>query len=196
MIKPMVLALALAAASAVQAQPSPAASAASKPAPSSPAKAALVSRVLQLQQPAIEGMARQLAEQPALQLLQRAGAALQRMPPEQREAAARDIQAEARKYADDADALVRDRAVKLAPSTIGVLLDERFTEAELKQLVAILESPVNKKFQAAGGDMQRALGEKVVADTRPIIEPKVRALEDAIVKRIQAVAPAASAPAK
>jgi hypothetical protein len=39
-----------------------------------------------------------------------------------------------------------------------------FTEDELKQIIAILESPVNRKFQAHGPDMQRALGEKLVAE--------------------------------
>jgi hypothetical protein len=57
------------------------------------------------------------------------------------------------------------------------MLEERFTEDELKQIIAILESPVNRKFQAMGGDMQRALIEKLVAETRPLIEPKLRALE-------------------
>jgi hypothetical protein len=49
--------------------------------------------------------------------------------------------------------------------------------------------------------MQQALGEKLVADTRPQIEPKVRALEDTVGKRLglpaQGAAPAApAAPAK
>jgi uncharacterized protein len=203
MTKLLVLALALAAASTVQAQTPPAASAAAKPASPaasrpaiSPVKAALVAKVLQLQQPAIEAMARQLAEQPAVQMLQQANTAMQRVPPEQREAVARDIQAEARKYAAEATPLVQERAVKLAPSTVGALLDDRFTEAELKQLVALLESPVNRKFQESAGDMQRALGEKLVAETRPLIEPRVRALEQAIVRRLDSAAPAASAPKK
>jgi uncharacterized protein len=203
MTKSLVLALALAAASAAQAQTPPAPSAAAKPASSaaskpasSPAKAALVAKVLQLQQPAIEVMARQLAEQPAIQMLQQANTAMQRVPPEQREAVARDIQAEARKYVAETVPMVQERAVKLAPSTVGALLEDRFTEAELKQLVAILESPVNRKFQESSSDMQRALGEKLVAETRPLVEPRVRALEQTIVRRLDASAPAASAPKK
>jgi len=75
------------------------------------------------------------------------------------------------------------------------LLESRFTEDELKQLVAILESPVNKKFQQMGGDMQRAIGERLVAETRDSVEPKVRALEQSVSKRFEAFAAAASAPA-
>jgi hypothetical protein len=54
------------------------------------------------------------------------------------------------------------------------------------------------KFQAAGGDIQRALAEKVVADTRPQVEQRFRSLEDNIARRLGVPAPnagAAAAPA-
>ena len=154
------------------------------PAPASAAKKELVARVLKLQQPGIEAMARQLAEQPARQLLQGAGQGLQRLPAERREAVARDIEADVRKYIEEATPIVRDRAVALAPSTIGPLLEERFTEDELKQVIAMLESPVNRKFQAMGGDMQKAIGEKLIADTRGDVELKVRALDQTVARRL------------
>lgn len=160
---------------------------------SSPAKKALVAKVLQLQQPGIEAMAKQLAEQPALQMMQQVGAALQRVPAERREAVAKEIQADARKYAEEATPIVRERAVKLAPATIGALLEERFTEDELKQVVALLESPINRKLQAMGPEMQRALGEKLVGETRASIEPKVKALEQSIVKRLEPAGAASGA---
>jgi len=179
------LALAAAGAQAQTATP-PASAAAAKPAlPTSPAKKALVAKLLQLQQPGIESMARQLAEQPALQMLQQSRPALQRLPPERREAVAKEIQADARKYAEEATPIVRDRAVKLAPTTIGTMLEERLTEDELKQVIAILESPANRKFQAMAGDMQRALGEKLVAETGPLIEPKVKALEQSMRTKLE-----------
>lgn len=151
---------------------------------SSPAKKELVARVLQLQQPGIEAMARQLAEQPARQLLQGAGQGLQRLPAERREAVARDIEADVRKYIEEATPIVRDRAVALAPTTIGPLLEERFTEDELRQVVAMLESPVNRKFQQLGPDMQKAIGEKLIADTRGEVETKVRALDQTVARRL------------
>ena len=149
-----------------------------------PGKKELVARVLQLQQPGIEAMARGLAEQPAMQLMQQAGQALQRVPAERREALGKDIEADLRKYAEDTVPIVRDRAVKLAPSTIGPLLEERFTEEELRQVVAMLESPVIRKFQGMAGDMQRALTEKVVAETKTEVEPKVRAMQQSVAKRL------------
>ncbi len=158
------------------------------------AKKDLVARIVKLQQPAIEAMARSMAEQPAATLMERAAAALpQRVAADKREAVARDIKADAKKYVDDAVPLVRDRALRLAPSTLGAVLEEKFTEDELRQLLAALESPALAKFQQLGNDMQQVLLEKLLADTRPTIEPKVKALEQSIARRLGVVAaPAAT----
>jgi hypothetical protein len=159
-------------------------------APSSPAKKELVGRILKLQQPGIEGMARGLVEQPAAELMGNAASALPaRVPKDKQDAVAKDIQADIQKYLDEAVPLVQGRAVKLAPTTIGTLLEEKFTEDELKQVVAIIESPVYVKFQRMGEDMQKTLVEKLVADTRTTIEPKVRTLEQAVAKRLGVTAP-------
>ncbi|MCU0813074.1 MAG: hypothetical protein MUC32_01680 [Burkholderiaceae bacterium] len=160
-------------------------------------KKALVAKVLQLQQPGIESTARIVAEQPAMQMLQQAAMAIRaRVPEDKREALARDIQADAKKYADEAVPLLRDSAVKLAPTTIGPILEREFNEAELKQLITILESPVNRKFQSLGGEMQRSLTEKLVAESKPAIEPKLRALQQSVGDRINAAAAAPGAPAQ
>jgi len=164
--------------------------------PSSPAKKELVARILKLQQPGIEGMARNIAEQPAAEMMDRASMALPaRVAADKRDAVAREIQADAKKYVDEAVPLVTGRAVKLAPSTIGALLEEKFSEDELKQVVAIIESPAYNKFQQLGGEMQKVLVEKLVVDTRGQIEPKVKALEQSIAKRLGITAPPAGAAA-
>ena len=161
----------------------------------SAAKNELVVKILQLQRPAIEGIATVLAQQPAQQMMQGASVALQsRVAPEKREAVAKEIQADLKKYADEVVPLLRERAVKMAPTTIGTLLEEKFTEDELRQLIAIMESPVNKKFSQMNGELQKALGEKLVADTRSIVEPKVKALDATIGKRLGMTPPPAPGP--
>lgn len=193
MAAPVAMALAmLLPASAVQAQLAPVP-------PGSPAKKELVAKILVLQQPAVEGIATMLAQQPAAQMMQSANLALQtRVPAEKRETIAKEIQADVKKYVDEAVPLLRERAVKIAPSTIGALLEEKFTEEELKQLIAIMESPVNRKYGQLNNELQKVLGEKLVAETRGVIEPKVRVLEESIFKRFatdpEAAASAASAP--
>lgn len=166
---------------------------------SSAAKKELVAKVLQLQQPGIEMAARALAERPAAQMMQQAGIALQaRIPADKREAVAKEIQADLNAYVNEAVPLVTAQAIKVAPLTIGAMIDEKFTEDELKQLIAIIESPVNRKFVQLGGDMQKALADRLVTDTQGDIAPKVKALEQAISKRLGLGTPKAAAktPAK
>jgi hypothetical protein len=152
---------------------------------STPAKKELIAKVLQAQQPAFEIMARQMVEQPAMQLLQRAGQYIQaRIPADKREGVARDVQAEARKYVDETYPFVRERALRLAPSTVGVVMDEQMSEDELRQILAIFESPAWRKFQGMGAEMQKALADKLVADVKDEVEPKVRSLDVALAKRL------------
>jgi len=149
------------------------------------AKKELVARILKVQQPGIEQLARDLAKQPASELL---GSAIEyvqtQVPADKREALAKGLQEDGDKYMNDAYPLVRERALKLAPSTVGALLEEKFSEDELKQVAAMLESPVYAKFQTLGGDMQRSLVNKLVPELKPQMEPKLRALDASIAKRL------------
>jgi hypothetical protein len=170
-------------------------------APASAAKKELVQKVIQLQQPAVEALARALAERPLVTLTQRVGPALQqRVAADKREAVGKEIQADMRKYVDEAVPIVRERALKLAPGVMAPTLEEKLTEDELRQVLAALEmlqSPAVRKFQQLGGEFERALGEKLVGETRASIEPKLQALEQTVAKRL-GVTPAAggaSAPA-
>jgi hypothetical protein len=178
----IILSLALAC-SAVQAQ-------------STPAKKELIARILKIQQAGIEAMARDLTRQPASDLVAGAVEYLQtQVAADKREALAKGVQQDADKYFNETYPIVRDRALKLAPTTVGTLLDEKFNEDELKQVVAMMESPVYVKFQSLGPDMQRALVGKLVPDLKPQVTPKVRALDDAIAKRLGVPSVASSAAA-
>lgn len=170
----------------------------------SPAKKELVQKALQLQQAGIEGIGNVIANQTANQVLQAAGQAMARVPADKREAVGAELQAEVRKFHEEAAPLLRGLAVKLAPATLGAQLEEKFSEDELKALVAWLESPVSRKFQQFSGEIQQAMAQKVVAESRSQMEPKLKALEQsmgaklnaAIGSKPAAAAPKASAPAK
>jgi uncharacterized protein len=176
------------------------------PAPVSAAKKELVQKVLLLQQPAIENMARNLVEQPAGQMMQAAGRALQQqVPAEKRESVGKGIEADVKKYVDESYPAVRERAVKLAPSTIGAVLEEKFSDDELKQLIAWLESSVNKKYLQLGPEMQNGFMQKLVGEARPLLDPKLQLLETKVRAALgvsagpsasSAPATAGSAPAK
>jgi hypothetical protein len=195
MLKNTLVAASLVAAFAVQAQTLP-------PAPSTASKKDYIARILKAQQPAIEALARGLAERPALEIMGSAAQVLpSRVPKEKQDAVGKEIEADVRKYVDESVPVVQRRAVALAPTTIGAVLEEKFSEEELKQIAAALENPALVKYQGTVPAMQQALGEKLVAETRSTIEPKVKALEEQIGKRLGitagAAAPAApAAPAR
>lgn len=163
-------------------------------APASAAKKELVQRLVTLQQPALDNMARNLAERPVIQMMSAAENAVQsRVPPEKRQAMADQIKGEMRKFLDDAVPLVRDRASKIGQTSLGPVFEEKFTEDELRQLVAQLESPAYKKFQQALPDLTNVFVQQLVAEVEPSINPKLNALEQRVGAIINAGAPAAAA---
>lgn len=146
-------------------------------------KKELAAKLLQLQQSGAENVGRALAGQLAQRILQSAGNAIQRVAPEKREAVGREIQADVKKFHDEIEPLLRERALRLAPS-LAPTIEERFTEDELKQVIAWVESPVSKKYAQLDSDLGNALAEKVIADTRSTVETKAKALEAGIGKRL------------
>jgi hypothetical protein len=146
-------------------------------------KKELVQKLLTIQQTALEGTARGLAENPARQL---AGAAqpvlAQAVPEDKREATAKAIDVEIRKYLDAATPILRASTLKLSQSVIAPMFEEKFTEEELRQLVGMLDSPTLKKYQGLLPEMSNALLEKVVQDARPQVDPKLQAAQQAIRK--------------
>src|SRR5688572_30537583 len=187
-MKKLITAALLACASTAFAQSTPAA----PPAPVSAAKKELVAKLLQLQQPGIDNMAKMIAERPVIQLMQQAGQALQQVPPEKREATGKSLQADAQKFVEEATPVIRERAMKLVPSTVGTLLEERFSEDELKQLIAWHESPIKKKYEQVGPEMQNSLVQKLLADAGQVLDPKLQALQQRMGSTLRA---AAGAPA-
>ncbi len=179
-----------------QSTPAPAAPAsASAPAPSSPAKKELVQRVLKLQQSGIERLATAMTEEPAVVLVERASMMIAaNVPKERQEAISKEIQADVQKYLKDTVPQVRKSAQQLAPSTIGAVLESKFSEEELRQVVAVMESPAYAKYQQLSGEMQQTLQAKLLDDTRATVEPRVQALEKTLGDRLRA-ATQASAPA-
>ena len=116
----------------------------------SASKKALIDKVVRLQQQAIvDSMAAAIVQQPLPQLMQAGRAALQQVPAEKREATAKAMDADLKKFVDENVPYLKDKIAKAVPTTASALLDERFNEDELKQIVAWAESPVSQKFGLA-----------------------------------------------
>ncbi|MBW8829568.1 MAG: DUF2059 domain-containing protein [Burkholderiales bacterium] len=155
-------------------------------APSSPAKKDLINKALSMQQAGIDELAKTVAERPVISLGQQAGAALQTVPAEKRDAIAKSIDADFKAYLEEAAPLIRDRVAKLTPLTVGAMLDEKMTEDELKQLVAWLESPVRKKYEQLGPELRNSLLQKLLPDVSPMLDPKLTALQEKVAGTLRA----------
>jgi flagellar biosynthesis/type III secretory pathway protein FliH len=159
-------------------------------------KKELASKLLQLQQNGVEQVGRNMAGQIAQRVLAVSGQALGRMPADKREATAREIQADVKKFYDELEPVLRKRATDLAPSVATSVYEERFSEDELKQVIAWLELPVSRKFAQVDAELGNALVQKIAADTKPTVDTRLAALEQTIAKKL-GLKPgsAASAPA-
>lgn len=150
------------------------------PAPSPTAKKELVAKVIALQQPAVESLAREIVTRPAMQLAQAAASALLSVAPEKREALGKSIDADIKRFIDESAPILRERALKIAPATLGPILEEKLTEEDLKQVVAWLESATAKKYQQLAGELQQTLGQKLIGEAGPLLEPKLQALQQKV----------------
>lgn len=131
-----------------------------------------VQKLLATQQTSLDNTARDLTERPARQLVGAAQPVLaQAVPADKREATAKLVDVEIKKYIDGALPTVRASTLKLSQSVMGPMFEEKFTEDELKQLVAILDSAVLKKYQGMLPEVGNALVEKVMVDARPQVDP-------------------------
>ncbi len=185
----LLAALALAAGHAAAATPAPApapaAAAAAAAAAIPPAKQVLIDKILKLWN--IDGIGQSMLQLPVADAVQQARAVLQgRAAADKRDAAMSDIVKDVKQFMEETTPLTRASADKLIPTTISPLLAERFSEDELRQLLAILESPVKKKFEAMVPEMQKNLGEQVVTDVGPVVNPKLQGLKERIGMRLRA----------
>jgi uncharacterized protein len=158
-------------------------------APVPAAKQELVNRVLQLWHP--ETIGESMLQAPVGDAVQHGARLLQgRVSPEKRDAALKEIVADARQFMDENKPLAQASAQKLVGTTVAPMLAERFTEDELRQIITILESPVKKKFEGMVPELQKKLGEGVAADTRAVMDPKLQELQQRIGMRLRsAVSP-------
>ncbi len=167
----------------------------------SPSKKALIDKIVALQQHGLaEGLTASFIQGPLSQLTQGGRTALQRVPAEKREATAKAMDAELKKFIEETAPYLKDKISKAVPATASALLDERFSEDELKQVLAWAESPLSRKLGATNVDLQKAVAQKVMAEVGPTLEGRFKTLDANILKQLGlpaagAAAPKAAAPA-
>jgi hypothetical protein len=180
----LALAALLGAASLAHAQSAPAVDA---------TKQKLIDQILALWHP--ENTVLMAVQRPAAAVMEQSRAALQQrqVPQAQGEAVLKDISTDVQKYVETADALATQSAKKAFPGTVAPLLAQTFSVDELKQLLAMLQSPVKAKFEKLVPQVDQALGKKVQDDIGAEINKDIQAMNAAATPKLRA-ALAASAP--
>jgi hypothetical protein len=189
--------IAAAAIAAVTAFSSPAFAQQAASAPTSAAKKALIQNILQMQQPGFEAAARQLTEQSVAPIEQNVSMALRsRVAEDQRKLVAAQVEGDIKAFVDSVGPQLREISLRVAPTTVGTILEQNFNEDELKQLIDLLQSPVSRKFNQLAPQMQQALAQKIIDEAKPSVGPKLNALQETLMRRLGMPAPGtASAPA-
>jgi len=151
----------------------------------SPAKKALIDKIVALQQQGLaEGLTGNIIQGPLSQLTQAGRQALQNVPAEKREATAKAMDAELKKFVDENVPYLKDKISKAVPTTASALLDERFNEDELKQVLAWAESPVSQKFGLASVELQKAVAQKVMTEAGPTLDGRLKTLQASLAKQL------------
>lgn len=161
----------------------------------SPAKKALIDKIVALQQQGLaEGLAANIIQGPLSQLTQAGRAALQQVPADKREATAKAMDGDLKKFVEENVPYLKDKISKAVPNTASALLDERFNEDELKQILAWAESPVSQKFGLASVELQKAVAQKVMSEAGPTLDGRLKTLQANLAKQLGLQPPPAAAP--
>jgi uncharacterized protein len=139
-------------------------------------------------------MLEQIAASAAQQLVGKWNPALGSMPADKRQKAAASLDAELKKFNDDALKLITTQAVKVRGDALASSYAEKFSEEELKQLLALMEAPAFKKYQTLAPELGNVYLKGIVDGTRNAVESRGKAFDTAAAKIVGAP-PAASNPA-
>lgn len=159
--------------------------AAAQAAPVAPENQAPVQRVLARM--SMDSVALAMLQKPIADAVGQARVVAQsQVPAERRDAALKDIDAEAVKAFNEEAPLVRASARKAVDSEVAPLLAQRFSEDELKQLATILESPVLAKFEALTPELKKTVGQSVAKANGAQVNARLTELQNKIGLRLRA----------
>ena len=110
------------------------------------------------------------------------------MPAAKQDAAIKTLDAELKKYEADATQIITAQATKSKGDALVSAYAERFSEDELKQLVALMEAPIFKKYQSIAPELGNAYVKSIVDGARDRITQRSKAF-DATAEKITGSAP-------
>lgn len=150
-----------------------------------PEKQALVQHVVD--KLALESVGLQMLQAPVADMLQQSRVLIQtRVPADKQEAAMKDVTAEAGKFMEEEMPLLRASTQAIVRSDVAPMLAQKFSTDELKQLAALMDSPVLAKFETLVPEMRRTVGENLAKANQAQIKPKMTELQNRVGLRLRA----------
>ena len=107
---------------------------------------------------------------------------ISQMPAAKQDAAIKTLDAELKKYEADATQIISAQATKSKGEALVSAYAERFSEDELKQLVALMEAPIFKKYQGVAPELGNAYVKSIVDGARDRITQRSKAFDAAAEK--------------
>ena len=102
---------------------------------------------------------------------------LESMPKAKIEKAREQLNAELKTLGDTTRKLIDTQMAKSADSALLPAYLERFSEEEMKQLLAMFESPIYKKYQSLAPELGNLWVKDVVDNTRSAVEDSAKAFD-------------------
>ena len=165
---------------------------ASAPAPIDAEKQKLIDHILTLWHP--ENGVVLAVQRPASETMEKAHIALQQshMPADKIDKNMKDVSTDVQKYIDTATPIATASAKKHMATSVVPLLAQNFTNDELKQLIALLESPVKAKFEKLVPLVNTTLGKQVQDDVGPTINKDIDTMTQAVGTKLRIAVTAAT----
>jgi uncharacterized protein len=175
------------AAHAQAASPAPTPAAAPLPAPDAE-KQKIIDRIMAVFHP--ENGVLQAVQRPGVEAMQQSNIALQtaHVPQERKEKTLKDISTDVQKYIDTTMPIAVASAKKNANPAAGPILAQNFTADELRQIAAMLESPLKAKFEKLVPQMENAVGQKVQVEIAPQVNQNVKTMTEAVGTKLRIAA--------
>lgn len=147
-------------------------------------KQALVQRVLDKM--ALDAVGLQMLQAPVADMMRQSELLVKtRVPVDKQEATMKDIAQEANKFMEQELPPLRASTHAIVQANVAPLLAQKFSVDELKQLAAVLESPVLAKFEALVPEMKKTVGENVAKANQATIQPKMNELQNKVGLRLR-----------
>ncbi len=158
-------------------------------------KRPLAARAVAAQEGAeMDRMLAQLADSATQQMIGNWDERVANLPAAKQQGAIAALDAELKKFNDDTLKLITAQAPKARSDVLVSAYAERFSQDELKQLVALLEAPVFKKYQTVAPELGNLYVKAIVDGTRDQVTARSKAFDAAAAKIVGV--PASAAPNK